>query len=208
LSGGHNRYRFHSWQLVKHPPFGLNAAAGLRLQTTNAYDFGESLKRSLPDVGAFSFWGLTMLIRSLALLAAVGLLAGCADNGSLIGGNNLTTSSVAPTPTVDPACSPLSTQIAGLRQEGIGDKIEKAAAKKYKMTPADLAKADQLTKASAEFQAKCSTLPRAAAVGASPAAPAAAGAATAAPAKTSSAGVAAAKVAANAETAATTVAKP
>jgi hypothetical protein len=177
----------------------------LRLQTTNAYDFGESFKRSLPDVGAFSFWGLIMLIRSIALLAAVGLLAGCADNGSLIGGSKLTTSSVAPTPTVDPACTPLSTQIAGLRQEGIGDKIEKAAAKKYKMTAADLAKADQLTKADAEFQSKCSTLPRSATVIAPPAA---AGAATAAPAKTSSAGVAAAKVASTADTTATAAAKP
>jgi hypothetical protein len=148
-----------------------------------------------------------MLIRSFALLAAVGLMAGCADNGSLIGGSNLTTSSVSPTPAVDPACSPLSTQIAGLRQEGIGDKIEKAAAKKYKMTAADLAKADQLTKASAEFQAKCSTLPRSAAVIAPPAAPAGAGAATAAPAKTSAAGGAAAKVATAADATAT-AAKP
>ena len=59
----------------------------------------------------------------------------------------------------DPACVPLTSRIDGLRKEGIADKIEKASAKKYKMTQADLAKADQLTKANAEFQARCSTLP-------------------------------------------------
>ena len=45
-----------------------------------------------------------------------------------------------------------------LRKEGIADKIEKAAAKKYKMTQADLSKADQLTKANTEFQFRCSTI--------------------------------------------------
>jgi hypothetical protein len=40
----------------------------------------------------------------------------------------------------------------------VADKIEKAAVKKYKMTNADLAKADQLTKANAEFQLRCSTI--------------------------------------------------
>jgi len=64
---------------------------------------------------------------------------------------------------VDPACVTLSSRIEALRKEGIGEKIEKAAAKKYKMTQADLNKADQLTKANAEFQMKCSPgLPRSA----------------------------------------------
>ena len=40
----------------------------------------------------------------------------------------------------------------------MADKIEKAATKKYKMTSADLAKADQLTKANADFQVRCSTI--------------------------------------------------
>ena len=66
----------------------------------------------------------------------------------------------AAAPKVDPACIALTSRIEGLRKEGIADKIEKASAKKYKMTQADLGKADQLTKANAEFQARCSTLSR------------------------------------------------
>ena len=52
----------------------------------------------------------------------------------------------------------LASRIETLRKDGIPDKIEKAAAKRYKMTQADLGKADQLTKANAEFQARCSTV--------------------------------------------------
>jgi len=89
-----------------------------------------------------------------------------------------TTSSVAPAPKIDPACVALTSQIEALRKDGIAEKIEKAAHKKYKMTATDLTKADQLTKANAEFQNKCSTLaPRTAAaaapaVAAAPATPA------------------------------------
>jgi hypothetical protein len=61
----------------------------------------------------------------------------------------------------DPACVALVSRIEALRKDGIPDKIEKAAAKRYKMTQADLSKADQLTKANAEFQARCSTVPKA-----------------------------------------------
>jgi PBP1b-binding outer membrane lipoprotein LpoB len=86
------------------------------------------------------------------LLGAV-LLAGCAGDGALL--NGMTTASVPDTPRVDPACVTLTTQIEGLRKDGIAEKIEKAAAKKYKMTAADLTKADQLTKANAEYQSRC-----------------------------------------------------
>ena len=94
-----------------------------------------------------------------AVLAAGLALAGCAESG--LSGSNLTTASVGATATAkaDPACTPLSQQINALRSEGIADKVAKASAKKYKMTTADLAKADQLNKANADFQAKCSTLP-------------------------------------------------
>lgn len=86
------------------------------------------------------------------------LLAGCADNASLLGPSALTTSSVEKpvTPKIDPACISLTAQIDSLRKDGVADKIEKAAAKKYKMKADDLVKADQLTKANAEYQAKCS----------------------------------------------------
>ena len=103
-----------------------------------------------------------MLVRLLiipALAAGAALLAGCADTPSLFGNSsNLTTASVAPaaTPKADPACASLATQIDSLRKEGIADKIEKASQKKYKMTTAELVKADQLNKVNADFQGKCS----------------------------------------------------
>jgi len=100
---------------------------------------------------------------SMALVLAGAALAGCAGDGS----NNIfttgalgtsPTAAAAPEPRVDPACVTLASRIETLRREGIADKIEKAAAKKYKMTHADLAKADQLTKVSADFQLRCSTI--------------------------------------------------
>lgn len=94
-------------------------------------------------------------VRSTALLAAL-VLAGC----STLGTEELTTASVPPAPKVDPVCVTLTTQIETLRKEGIAERIEKAAAKKLKLTAADLIKADQLTKANAEFQNKCSATSR------------------------------------------------
>jgi hypothetical protein len=101
-----------------------------------------------------------MAIPNRAALTALALgslvLAGCAGDG---GENFFTTGSLAAAePKVDPACVTLVSRIETLRREGIADKIEKAAAKRYKMTQADLNKADQLTKASAEFQLRCSTI--------------------------------------------------
>ena len=117
----------------------------------------------------FFFWG-TKMFRKLgapgALLIGGIALAGCANDGLL--GSNFSTGSVPETPKVDPACVMLTAQIDTLRKEGIADKIEKAAAKKYKMMVPDLIKADQLNKANAEFQSKCSTItPRAAMTSAS-----------------------------------------
>jgi hypothetical protein len=90
------------------------------------------------------------------------LLAGCAGDGS---DNIFTTGAIgnhaktarAAEPNVDAACISLATRIDGLRREGIAGKIEKASVNKYKMTQGDLAKADQLIKANAEFQIKCAT---------------------------------------------------
>ena len=99
---------------------------------------------------------------SQALLLAGVMLGGCAvdggDNifttGSLTGGQQASAEQKS-----DPACVTLASRIETLRKEGIQDKIEKAAAKRYKMTQADLGKADQLNKANAEFQSRCSTVP-------------------------------------------------
>jgi hypothetical protein len=104
-----------------------------------------------------------MLARSTiiaTLVAGTALLAGCADTPALFGSSaNLTTASVA-TPAVaktDPACAGLAAQMDGLRKEGITEKIEKAANGKYKMTKAELGKADQLNKVNVDFQGKCSS---------------------------------------------------
>jgi hypothetical protein len=90
---------------------------------------------------------------SWALVLGGVLLAGCAD-----GNDGFTTGSLTGGPQsaekTDPACMSLATRIEALRKDGIPAKIEKAAAKRYKMTQADLSKADQLTKANAEFQAR------------------------------------------------------
>jgi hypothetical protein len=98
---------------------------------------------------------------SAALVLAGVTLAGCAGDGS----DNLFTTgalgtqeAAAPEPKVDPMCVTLVSRIEGLRKEGVADKIEKASIRKYKMTRADLVKADQLTKANAEFQLRCSTI--------------------------------------------------
>jgi hypothetical protein len=102
-------------------------------------------------------------VSSMTLALAGILFAGCAGEGN---GNIFTTGAIGgqpemaagPEPKVDPACVTLATRIDGLRREGIAEKIEKASLKKYKMTQADLSKADQLTKANAEFQMRCSNV--------------------------------------------------
>src|SRR5688572_20656450 len=98
---------------------------------------------------------------SQALVLAGLMLAGCAMEGSdgLFTTGSLTGNSTASAEKADPACVTLASRIETLRKDGIPDKIEKAAVKRYKMSQADLGKADQLTKANAEFQARCSTLP-------------------------------------------------
>jgi len=109
-----------------------------------------------------------------SVLVGALLLAGCSSDGALLGG--ITTASIPESSKIDPACVTLTTQIEGLRKEGIADKVEKAAAKKYRMKPADLTKADQLNKANAEYQARCGltpTTPAATTAAAAPTAPAA-----------------------------------
>jgi len=101
---------------------------------------------------------MTFQIRasSMAVVLAGMLLAGCAGDST---DNFFTTGALSQTASkADPACITLAASIDGLRKEGIAEKIEKAAAKKYKMTATDLKKADQLTKANADFQARCSTV--------------------------------------------------
>src|SRR5262245_59152061 len=94
--------------------------------------------------------------KALALAGVAVALVGCAGEGeSFFTTGALGTSAEAK---LDPMCVTLATRIETLRKEGIAEKIEKAAAKKYKMTQSDLNKADQLTKANADFQLRCSTI--------------------------------------------------
>lgn len=110
----------------------------------------------------------------VSLIAGALTVAGCADNQSLLGNtsSNLTTSAVTtpPAPKIDPACAGLAAQIDGLRKEGIVDKMDKAAQKKQKvaLSAAETAKADQLNKATLEFQSKCSSFKPAVATAAAP----------------------------------------
>lgn len=91
-----------------------------------------------------------------ALAVAAALAAGCSN----LGDSFETTSALPATPKVDPACQQLAASIDALRREGISEKVEKAAAKKYKMTAADLTKAAQLNRANDDFQSRCSTVPK------------------------------------------------
>ncbi len=100
---------------------------------------------------------------TLLLLSSIAL-AGCAGSDFLGGGSQQTTASIAPKPQVDPACVALGAQIESLRQDGVEEKLEKAAARKYKLKRADITKANDLTKANSEFRSRCSTLQQASAV--------------------------------------------
>jgi len=94
--------------------------------------------------------------KALALAGVTVALVGCAGDGeNIFTTGALGTSAEAK---LDPMCVTLASRIEALRKEGIAEKIEKAAAKKYKMTQSDLNKADQLTKANADFQLRCSTI--------------------------------------------------
>jgi len=140
---------------------------------------------------------MAFLVRasSKALLLASVLLAGCAGDGNFFTtgaiGSDTPNATAAAEPKVDPACVTLAARIDGLRREGIADKVEKASVKKYKMTNADLGKADQLNKANADFQLRCSTImpkPNTAQMSASPPTTATPPVARKAPAPKSSAG--------------------
>ena len=122
--------------------------------------------------------------KALALAGVAVALAGCAGDGeNIFTTGALGTSAEAK---LDPMCVTLASRIEALRKEGVAEKIEKAAAKKYKMTQSDLNKADQLTKANADFQFRCSTImPRSAST--SPAPPPSAAPAPKASAKAASA---------------------
>jgi len=99
-----------------------------------------------------------MLRAPLPVIAGALLLAGCSSDGSLLG-TPITTGSIQGQSAIDPACVSLTAEIDGLMKEGIVEKVEKAAANKYRLTKADLINANRLNKANAEFQARCALNP-------------------------------------------------
>ena len=86
-----------------------------------------------------------------AFLAIGVLVSGCAQDGTM------TTGSLNAAP--DPACVTLAAQIKTLQDQGVPEKVAKAAKKKHKLNSSDLSKAAELNKANADFQAKCSNMP-------------------------------------------------
>lgn len=97
----------------------------------------------------------------IASFATAVLVSGCAQDGTM------TTGSLNAAP--DPACVTLATQIKTLQDQGVPEKVAKAAKKKHKLNSSDLAKAAELNKANAAFQAKCSNMPSKPSVAAAPA---------------------------------------
>ncbi len=114
--------------------------------------------------------GLGVIVAA-AMAAAVG---GCASDGSSM----LTTGAVSQqkkvvATAVDPACLALHNRIELLRSEGTVGRVEKAATGKSKtvvIKRAALTKVSELNQANAEFQQRCSTLPKAALAPAKPSA--------------------------------------
>ena len=97
-----------------------------------------------------------------SLIAAIAVVGGVALSGCASSDNALTTSSVTQTKAAkfDPACVTLTAKIDGLRQEGTMDRLAKVANGKSNSTRVKrsaLAKAAELDRANASFQAKCST---------------------------------------------------
>jgi|LNFM01.1.fsa_nt_gb hypothetical protein len=124
-------------------------------------------------------------IMSLLGLGAALSVSACA--GDAFGPSpNQPTASIAAKPAVDPACTALAARIDGLRKDGVVQRAEAASKGKgatVNVKRASLSQLTELEKANAEFQAKCSTVPRSAALPA----PAAVGAAPVAEAKVAAA---------------------
>lgn len=91
-------------------------------------------------------------------VAAALTLGGCANSGSPLTTASLTAQKPAAVAKVDPTCVALSNKIAGMRKEGTMDRLAKVSTGKTRSTMVkrtSLAKAAELDKANAEFQAKC-----------------------------------------------------
>lgn len=119
--------------------------------------------------------GILAMLRAITMTLMVGAtltLAGCANDTLIGSGATSATAALPPKPTVDPACTALAGRIDALRKEGVVDRVEAAAKGKsstVNVKRASLGQIAELEKANADFQAKCSTVPRAQAAAAAPA---------------------------------------
>lgn len=99
-------------------------------------------------------------------IGAVLTLGACANDTLLSFSDGPTTASLPAKPAVDPACASLASRIEALRKEGVVERVEAASKGKgatVSVKRASLGQIAELEKANADFQARCSTLPRAAA---------------------------------------------
>jgi hypothetical protein len=122
------------------------------------------------ESGQSKLKGDAAMMRSMTITLAIGAtltLGACADN-SMFGESALQPTAALPAkPRVDPACQALSTRIETLRRDGVVERAEavsKGKGSSVKVKRASLAQLAELDKANAEFQSKCSTMPRAATV--------------------------------------------
>lgn len=109
------------------------------------------------------------MTRSMIVLLAIGAtltLGACANNDTFFGeAASQPTAALPPKPAIDPACPALASRIDALRREGVAERVEAASRGKgasVKVKRTSLAQMTELDKANAEFQAKCSSLPRSA----------------------------------------------
>ncbi|MGD9803730.1 MAG: hypothetical protein AB7E81_10720 [Hyphomicrobiaceae bacterium] len=106
--------------------------------------------------------------RSMFIAIAIGatLTLGACANDTLLGlSASEPTAALPAKPSVDPACPALASRIDQLRRDGVAERVESASKGKgtsVKVKRASLAQMTELDKANAEFQSKCSTVPRAA----------------------------------------------
>ncbi len=107
------------------------------------------------------------MLRAISITLTVGAalsLAACANDTLIGSGATSATAALPPKPAVDPACATLASRIDALRRDGVVDRVEAAAKGKgttVSVKRASMGQIAELEKANADFQAKCSTVPRA-----------------------------------------------
>lgn len=112
-------------------------------------------------------------MKSLTTPVVLGLalaLGACAGENMLTSPDS--TASIKPAkPAVDPVCAALAAKMDSIRQDGVTERVDQASHGKTKTVSVkreSLSKMTEYTKASTEFQAKCTTYPVAVKAAATP----------------------------------------